>query len=61
MYYRANKKLLGVNRNKRYIYHMCIKFDWQENLWGINFCGNGGMVGTIIIGFAKYARINFHG
>ena len=30
-------------------------FDWQENLWGINFHGNGGVVGTIIVGFAKYA------
>ena len=27
-------------------------FDWQENPWGINF---GGMIGTIIVGFAKYA------
>ena len=24
-------------------------FDWQENLCGINFCGHGGMVGTIIV------------
>ena len=24
-------------------------FDWQENLWGINFCGHDGMVGTIVI------------
>ena len=30
-------------------------FDWQENLWDINFCGHGGVVGTIIVGFAKYA------
>ena len=30
-------------------------FDWQENLWGINFCGHGSMVGTIVVGFAKYA------
>ena len=30
-------------------------FDWQENLWGINFCGHGGVVRTIIVGFAKYA------
>ena len=30
-------------------------FDWQENLWGINFCGNGGVVGTTVVGFAKYA------
>ena len=29
-------------------------FDWKENLWGINFHGHGGMVGTII-GFATYA------
>ena len=20
-------------------------FGWQENLWGINFCGHGGLVG----------------
>ena len=29
-------------------------FDWQENSWGINFCSHGGVVGTIIVGFAKY-------
>ena len=29
--------------------------DWQENSWGINFHGHGGMVGTIIVRFAKYA------
>ena len=29
-------------------------FDWQENSWGINFRGHGGMVGTIIVRFAKY-------
>ena len=34
-------------------------FDWQENLWGINFCGHGGMEGTIIVGFAKYAGLIF--
>ena len=42
---------------------MCIKFcglhfrvfEWQENLWDINFCDHGSMVGTIIVGFAKYA------
>ena len=28
-------------------------FDWKENSWGINFCGHGGMVGTIVVGFAK--------
>ena len=36
---------------------MCIKFhglifrvfNWQENLWGINFRGYGGMVGTIVV------------
>ena len=27
-------------------------FDWQENPWGINF---GGVVGTIVVEFAKYA------
>ena len=30
-------------------------FNWQENLWGINFCGHVGVVGIIIVGFAKYA------
>ena len=30
-------------------------FDWQENLWGINFCRHGGMAGKIVVGFAKYA------
>ena len=41
-------------------YHICIKFrglifyvfDWQENLWGINFCGHISMV---VVGFDKYA------
>ena len=30
-------------------------FDWQENLWGINFRGYGSVAGTIIVRFAKYA------
>ena len=30
-------------------------FDWQENLWGINFHGHCGVVGTIVVRFAKYA------
>ena len=31
-------------------------FDWQENLWGINFRSHHSVVGIIIIvGFAKYA------
>ena len=30
-------------------------FDWQKNLWGINFRGHGGMVGTIVVRLAKYA------
>ena len=42
---------------------MCIKFcelifpvfDWQQNLWGTNFCGHSGTVGTIIVRFAQYA------
>ena len=34
------------------IFHV---FDWQENSLGINFCGHGGVVGTIVVGFAKYA------
>ena len=45
------------------VYHMHIKFfglifrafDWQENLWDINFRGHGGVVGTIVVRFAKYA------
>ena len=32
------------------IFHV---FDWQENSWGINFHGHGGVVDTIIIGFAN--------
>ena len=44
---------------------MCIKFcglifhafDWQENLWSINFRGYGGMVGTIIVGFTSYCGL----
>ena len=39
-------------------YRKCIKFcglnfrvfGWQENLWGINFCGHGGVVGKIVVG-----------
>ena len=30
-------------------------FDWQENSWGINFCGHSSVVCTIIVRFAKYA------
>ena len=30
-------------------------FDWQENLWGMNFHGHGSLVGTIVVGFAKYS------
>ena len=30
-------------------------FDWQENSWGINFQCNDSVVGTIVVGFAKYA------
>ena len=30
-------------------------FDWRENSWGINFRGHGSMVGTMVVGFAKYA------
>ena len=44
---------------------MCIKFcelifcvfNWQKNLWGINFCGHGSVVGTIIVGFASYCGL----
>ena len=42
----------------QFSYHTCINFcvfEWQENSWGINFCGHGGLVGTIVVGFAKYA------
>ena len=41
-------------RNKFRGLIFCV-FDWQENLWGINFRGHGSMVGTIIVRFAKYA------
>ena len=30
-------------------------FDQQEILWGINFGGHGGVVGTIVVTFAKYS------
>ena len=33
-------------------------FDGQENSWGINFRGNGGGLGTIIVGFSKFAPQN---
>ena len=46
----------------QFSYHMHIIFHglifvfaWQENSWGINFCGHDGVVGTILVGFAKYA------
>ena len=29
-------------------------FGRQENLWGINFCGYGGGVGTIVVEYARY-------
>ena len=38
------------------IFHV---FEWQENSWGIKFCGRGCVVGTIIVVFAKYA--SFYG
>ena len=31
-------------------------FDWKQNLWGINFCRYCSMVGTIVVGFAKYVN-----
>ena len=34
--------------------NFCV-FDWQENLWDINFCHHGGMIDTIVGGFTKYA------
>ena len=34
-------------------YFLC--FDWQENPWGINFRDHGSVLGTIIVGFSKYA------
>ena len=45
------------------IYCKCIKFrglifcvfDQQEILWGINICGHGSVVVTIVVRFAKYA------
>ena len=45
-YYHTHNKFCGL------IFRV---FDWQENPWGNNFHGNGGVVGTIIVGFAKYA------
>ena len=47
MYYHTRNKFHGLI--------FCV-FDWQENSWGINFRSNGGMVGTIIVRFAKCAR-----
>ena len=29
-------------------------FSWQENLWGINFHGHGGVIGTIVVEYARY-------
>ena len=29
-------------------------FGWQENSWGINFRGHGGVVGTIVFEYARY-------
>ena len=45
------------------LFNACIKFcglifcdfDWKENSWGINFCGHGGVVGTMAVGFVTYA------
>ena len=34
-------------------------FGCQENFWGINFRGHGGVVGTIIVEYA--IGINFRG
>ena len=36
---------------RRLIFHV---FDWQENSWSVSCRGHGGLVGTIVIGFAKY-------
>ena len=38
--YRTHIKFRGLN--------FCV-FDWQENSWGINFRGHGGVVGTIVV------------
>ena len=45
--YHTHIKFCGLN------FHV---FDWQENLWGINFRGHDSVVGTIVVGSAKYAR-----
>ena len=46
-YYCARNKFRGL------IFRV---FDWQENLRGVSFHSNGGMVGTIIVRFAKFAK-----
>ena len=46
MHYHKHIKFCGVI--------FCV-FHWQENSWDINFHGHGGMVGTIVVRFAKYA------
>ena len=29
-------------------------FGWQESSWDINFCGYGGVVGTIVVEYARH-------
>ena len=43
---------------------MCIKlwenfrgFGWQENSWGINFCGHSGVVGTTVVYFVEIGSV----
>ena len=31
----------------------------KKILWGINFCGNSGVVGTIIAKYASYCGLSF--
>ena len=55
----ANRDLLIYLINEiLYVYKILwvkfLCFDWKENLWGTNFHGHGGMVGTIVR-FVKYA------
>ena len=48
--YRMRIKFRGLN--------FCV-FDWQENSWGINFHGHGGVVGTIVVEYASYCGLIF--
>ena len=57
-----------MTSSSSYTIIMCIKFcelifcifDWQENLWGINFHGCDGMVGTIVVRFGLIFVVKKH-